>query len=123
MPAGECLGAAMLADAVARRLKGLTHLWVFTDSAATKSAITSGSSSGAPQLDYLVTWLGRSHPSVQFLGVHIPGVRNVVADKLSRGRSAEVLAEVADAGLASERLYPAPDLARVIRHVASLEHR
>lgn len=86
MPAGECFGAA---EAVVRRLRGLTHLWRFTDSVATKAAITSGSS-GAPQLDYLVTWLARRSPGVQFLAVHVPGVRNVMADKLSRDRAAEV---------------------------------
>lgn len=32
MPAGECFGAVMLADAVARRLMGLSHLLRFTDS-------------------------------------------------------------------------------------------
>ena len=50
MPAGECFGAVVLADAVARRLGGLTHMWCFTDSIATRSAVTTGSSS-APQLD------------------------------------------------------------------------
>lgn len=40
MPAGECYGAVMLADAVIRRLDGVTHIWCFTDSVATRSAIT-----------------------------------------------------------------------------------
>ncbi|KAL3928582.1 MAG: hypothetical protein SGPRY_002327 [Prymnesium sp.] len=34
MPAGECFGAVMLADAVIRRLEGLKHLWCLTDSVA-----------------------------------------------------------------------------------------
>lgn len=53
MPAGECFGAVMLADAVANRFEGLTHLWCLTDSVATRSAVTSGSS-GTPQLNFLV---------------------------------------------------------------------
>lgn len=98
MPAGECFGAVVLAEAVARRLVGLTHLWCFTDSIATKELVTSRCI-GAPQLDCLVTWLlTQRFPRVQFLAVHVPGVRNVVADKLSRGRAEEILADAAAAG-------------------------
>ena len=122
MPAGECFGAVVMADAVARRLAGLTHLWCFTDSVASKAALTSECSS-APQLDSLVTWLGQSQPAVQYLAVHVPGVCNVTADKLSRGRELEVLAEVEAAGLRSERLLPVASSKALLRRVAALEHR
>ena len=122
MPAGECYGAVVLADAVARRLNGLSHLWCFTDSVATRSAITTGCS-GAPQLDRLVTWLFLRHANVQFLAVHVPGVRNVTADGLSRGREGAVLAEAARAGLCSERLRPVAEAELVLRQVSLLEHR
>ena len=56
MPAGECFGAVIFADALARTLPGLTHMVVFTDSVATARAFTTGSS-GALQLNYLVKWL------------------------------------------------------------------
>lgn len=122
MQAGACFGAVVLADAVARRREGLAHLWCFTDSIATSSAITSGSS-GAPQLNFLVTWLSQRQPSVQFISVHVPGVRNVVADRLSRRDAPRVLEEVAAAGTSSERLRPAPDVESMLLHVSSLEHR
>ncbi|KAL3914680.1 MAG: hypothetical protein SGPRY_007546 [Prymnesium sp.] len=122
MPAGECFEAVMLADAVARRLKGLSHLWYLTDSVATRSAITTGNS-GAPQLDFLVTWLCQRQPGVQFIAVHGKGVRNVVADRLSRGGAAGVLSEVQEAGLLCERLFPDPEAVSVIRHTASLDHK
>lgn len=70
--------------------------------------MTTGSS-GAPQLDYLVTWLCLRQSGVQFVGVHVPGVLNVVADKLSRGAAESVLTEVRAAGMVSERLHPDAD--------------
>ena len=56
MPAGECFGAVLFADALARVLPGLMHLVVFTDSVATARAFTSDNS-GAPQLNAMVRWL------------------------------------------------------------------
>lgn len=54
----------------------------------------------------------------------MPGVRNVVADMLSRGRAEEVLADVAAAGLVSERLHPVADATVILlSHIALLEHR
>ncbi|KAL3912566.1 MAG: hypothetical protein SGPRY_008298 [Prymnesium sp.] len=47
MPAGEMFGAAMIMAAVARRLVGVTHIICFSDSVATATAVTTGSS-GAP---------------------------------------------------------------------------
>lgn len=54
MPAGECFGAVMMADTVARRLVGLTHLWCFTDSVASKATLTTECRSD-PQLDNLAS--------------------------------------------------------------------
>lgn len=79
--------------------------------------------SGAPQLDYLVTWLCQRQSGVQFVGVHVPGVRNVIADKLSRGAVASVLAEVHAVGMVSEQLRPHSDAGSVLRRLATLEHR
>lgn len=84
MPAGECFVAVVLADAIASRLPGLTHLWCFTDSIATRSAVITGGS-GAPQLYYLITWLCQRQKSVEFVAVHVQGVLNIIADRLSRG--------------------------------------
>jgi hypothetical protein len=86
MPAGECYGAVLFADALIRALGGVSHLVCFTDSDATAKALVAGGS-GAPQLNFLVEWLQTRHPSVMFLGVHQRGVRNGVADALSRKRS------------------------------------
>lgn len=98
MPAGEAYGAVMLIDAILSHLEGASHMTCFTDSDATAKALTS-SNSGAPQLNLLMRWLVERHPHTQFLGVHQPGVRNGVSDRLSRGRAEEVLAEVRTAGL------------------------
>ena len=107
MPAGECFGAVVFADALLRELGGATHLVCFTDSAATATAFTTGGS-GAPQLHFLITWLIGRWPGTQFLGIHQPGVRNDAADALSRtaeGR-AWVLAEAAAAGATICELRP-----------------
>ena len=100
----------------------MTHIWCFTDSVATRSGITTGSSS-APQLDYLVSWLCRQQPQVQFLAVHVAGVRNTVADRLSRGRSQEVLAGAEAAGFCLERLLPTVEAGVVLSRVSELELR
>ena len=112
----------VLADAVIRRLGGVSHLWCFTNSVTTKSSITT-ESSGAPQLDHLVSWLFRQHAPVQFLAVHVPGVRNVRADGLSRGRVWTVVEEAEAAGLRSERLRPVAEAALVLRYTSMLQHR
>ena len=83
MPAGECFGAVIFADALTSATPGLSHMIVFTDSVATAQALTTGSS-GAPQINYLVQWLQQRHPTVQWLGIHQPGKRNCAADGLSR---------------------------------------
>ena len=77
----------------------MTHLVCFTDSDATAKAFTAAGS-GAPQLNFMVEWLGARHPQLQLLGVWTPGKRNDAADDLSRtaaGRQ-RVLAEAAAAG-------------------------
>ena len=108
MPAGECYGAVVFADALLRRLGDVTHLVVYTDSDATARGLTTGSS-GAPQLNLLLSWLMEQHPAVQFLGVHQPGVRNIAADRSSRsaGGHEVVLQEARDSGSVVETLGPA----------------
>ena len=108
MPAGECFGAVVFADALARTLPGLTHMVVFTDSIATARAVTTGSSA-ALQLNFLVKWLQRQHPQVQWLGIHQPGRRNCAADGLSRDKAAEVIAEAAAAGAVTVELEAHPE--------------
>ena len=122
MPAGECFGAVVFADALARTLVGLTHMVVFTDSVATARAFTTGSS-GAPQLNFLVQWLHERHPRVQWLGVHQPGKRNCAADALSRDGTAEVLAEAATAGLVVVEMAAAPEAWAALEYAMSLPLR
>ncbi|KAL1500528.1 hypothetical protein AB1Y20_013184 [Prymnesium parvum] len=86
-------------------LVGATHVTCFTDSAATARGLTVGGS-GSPQLNLILRWLFDRHPSVQFLGVHIPGVQNVASDNLSRGRPEAALADVRLAGACLQRLRP-----------------
>ena len=97
MPAGECFGAVMFADALVRALGSVTHLTVFTDSDATAKAFTAAGS-GAPQLNHMVEWLLRRHPRLQLLGVWQPGKRNDAADGLSRDRRTAVLQQAQQAG-------------------------
>ena len=104
MPAGECLGAVIFADALINALGGVTHLSIFTDSMATKDAIQS-SSSGSPQMNVIVQWLFQRHPSVQFLAIHQPGVRNSAADGLSRSAAESVRAEAEAAGASTRELH------------------
>ena len=104
MPAGEGLGAVIFADALIEALPSITHLIIFTDSSPVQAAIQS-SSSGSPQLNFIVNWLFQRHPSVQFIAIHQPGVRNSAADGLSRAASATVLSEAEAAGA---QLFPLP---------------
>jgi hypothetical protein len=97
MPAGEGLGAVIFADALIEAMVGITHLVIFTDSSCVSEAIQS-SSSGSPQLNFVVNWLFQRHPDVQFMGIHQPGVRNHASDSLSRSASAAVLADARAAG-------------------------
>ena len=97
MPAGEALGAVIFADALLRTLPGVTHLTIFTDSSPVQVAINSAASP-SPQINCIVTWLFQRHPSVQFMAVHQPGVRNTAADGFSRTASATVLADAEAAG-------------------------
>ena len=105
MPAGEAYGAVTLAHAVLKAWQWVTHLVVFTDSDATARMLTTASSA-APQLECIVRWLCRQHASTQLLGVHIPGVSNTAADKLSRGAQAEVLEDLMRAHVHIQRVRP-----------------
>ena len=122
MPAGECFGAVIFADALAQTLPGLSHMIVFTDSVATARAFTTGSS-GALQLNYLVKWLQQRHPHIQWLGVHQPGKRNCAADSLSRDGAAAVLAEAAAAELVVVELEAAPEAWAALEYAMSLPLR
>ena len=97
VPAGEALGAVIFADALLRTLPGVTHLTIFTDSSPVQVAINSAASP-SPQINCIVAWLFQRHPSVQFMAVHQPGVRNTAADGFSRTASATVLADAEAAG-------------------------
>jgi len=103
MPAGEGLGVVIFADALIDGLPGLTHLTIFTDSTPVQEAIQS-SSSGSPQLNFIVNWLFQRHPDVQFMAIHQPGVRNSAADGLSRSASQTVLSDAIAAGANPLRL-------------------
>jgi hypothetical protein len=103
MPAGEAYGAMVAAEALLTELEDATHLVVYTDSEATEAAINSGNSP-SPQMDTLVRWLVERHPGVQLLGVWQQGVRNDVADAISRDGLGTVLQEAAAAGLLPRRL-------------------
>ena len=122
MPAGEAYGAVMLLDAVAHRLRGVSHIQAFTDSDATARALTTGSS-GSPQLDFLVRWLFARHPGVQFLGIHQAGVRNSASDGLSRRALLDVLHEVTEAGAVIERLVTPDGDGTVLRAAMAHEQR
>jgi hypothetical protein len=99
MPAGEGIGAVAFADSLLTAVPSITHLTIFTDSSAVQQAFQS-SSSGSPQLNFIVSWLFQRHPDVQFMAIHQPGVRNTAADRLSRTDSAAVLREAAATGAA-----------------------
>jgi hypothetical protein len=114
MPAGEGFGAVVAADALLTALGGVTHLVVFTDSAATEAAINSANSP-SPQMNVLVQWLMERWPLVQFMAVWQKGERNDVADRISRDRLAAVLAEAEAAGLAVRRLPVAADASQLLQ--------
>jgi hypothetical protein len=114
MPAGEGFGAVVAADALLTALGGVTHLVVFTDSAATESAINSANSP-SPQMNVLVQWLMERWPLVQFMAVWQKGERNDVADRISRADLAAVVAEAEAAGLAVRRLPIAADASQLLQ--------
>ena len=76
---------------------------IFTDSEASEQAINTGNSP-SPQLNYLIEWLQQRWPRVQLLAVWQQGVRNDVADRISRHSCAAVLEEAAAASLRPRRL-------------------
>ncbi|KAL3908273.1 MAG: hypothetical protein SGPRY_009864, partial [Prymnesium sp.] len=102
MPAGEAYGAVVLLDAILSALHGVTHMICFTDSDATAKGLTSG----APQLNYLISWLCGRWGSTQFLGVHQKGSRNITSDRLSRGDRDLVLSELPSLGIRVRELSP-----------------
>lgn len=97
MPAGEGIGAVVLADVLAELLPGLSHLIIFTDSTPVVAAMQSGNSD-SPQLNFIARWLFQRRPNLQVLALHQPGKRNGAADGLSREASARVRAEAAMLG-------------------------
>ena len=103
MPAGECYGAVYFAEALLAAVSGITHLWCFTDSDATAKAFTAVSS-GAPQLNTMMQWLAVRRPAVQFVGVHVAGAHNVLADSLSRHGGGMALREAAAHGFEACRV-------------------
>ena len=112
MPAGECYGAVLFAHALALAFPNMSHVVVFTDSKATARALTC-SSSGSPQLNYMVQWLHSVHPHLQVLGVWQPGKRNERADALSRGAAESVVQSAAAAGMTVISM-PLPHVADVL---------
>jgi hypothetical protein len=97
MPAGEGIGAVVLADTLAVTLPDLRYLVVFTDSSPVVAALNSGNSD-SPQLNAIVRWLFDRRPLLQILALHQPGKRNGAADSLSRDDRERVLAEAAKGG-------------------------
>ena len=103
MPAGELFTMVVAIVAVTQALEGVAHVVGFTDSDATRAAITSRASP-APQLNHMVMWLQRMAPGAQFLAIHQPGIRNDAADGISRSRRREVLDEVRAVGWRTQHL-------------------
>ena len=103
MPAGELFTMVIAIVAITVALEGVAHVVGFTDSDATRAAVTSGASP-APQLNHMVMWLQRRAPATQFLAIHQPGKRNDAADGISRSRRREVLEEVRAVGWRTQRM-------------------
>ena len=104
MPAGELFTMVVAIVAVTQALEGVAHVVGFTDSDATRAAITSGVSP-APQLNHMVMWLQRMAQFLaQFLAIHQPGNWNDAADGISRSRRREVLDEVRAVGWRTQHL-------------------
>lgn len=122
MPAGEGIGAVALADAIATRLPGLTHLVVFSDSSPVVAAINSNNSD-SPQLNYIIRWLLERWPQLQLLGIHQPGRRNGASDGISRHATDDVLRAARAAGLHTERLPAAHVLPDLIDRATALPQR
>jgi ribonuclease HI len=120
MPAGEAFGAVVMADALLKELQSASHIVVFTDSEATEAAINSANSP-SPQLNVIVQWLFSRWPKVQVLGVWQQGVRNAVADRLSRRGLDEVLAEARRHGLRPRRIQPDASADQLLVEVWSTE--
>ena len=116
MAAGETYGAVVMADAVLTHLRDATHMIVYTDSSVAEVAINTGNSP-SPQINFLIRWLVERWPNVQFLGVWQKGIRNDVADRISRAGLAAVLDEAERAKLRLRQLAAcdsAHDLMRAV---------
>lgn len=122
MPAGEAYGGVALADALAVELQTATHMIIFTDSSPFAAAVTTGNSI-SPQCDEIVQWLFLRHNSTQFLGVHQKGIRNVVADALSRGRGDEFVTRAIECGMRAERLRPRSGANTLLQRAADVHQR
>jgi hypothetical protein len=122
MPAGEGIGAVVLADALAAILPRLQHLIIFTDSSPVAAAIQSGNSD-SPQLNAIVRWLFQRRPHLQLIALHQPGKRNGAADRLSRHSTAAVIAEAAAAGAHIARIECAHVMEPLARMAMRLPQR
>lgn len=98
MPAGEEYGAVVLIDAILTALRGVSHALCFTDSDATAKGLTAAES-GAPQFNFLLSWLGDKWVGIQFLGEHQKGERNIMSDRFCSGCLDLVLQELSTAGI------------------------
>ena len=104
MPFGELYGMVVFAVALLDAYPGMHSVIFFTDCDAAKAATNTGSSP-SPQMNWLLAWLFKRHPHVQFLALHIAGKRNWGADGLSRdGADGATIAEVLAAVEAGEQL-------------------
>jgi hypothetical protein len=125
MPFGELFGMVVFAVALLDAYPKMHSVIFFTDCDAAKAATNTGSSP-SPQMNWLLAWLFRRHPQVQFLALHIAGKRNWGADGLSRDGAdgatiKEVLASVEHGGrMRARRLQLPRDRAATFAEAASL---
>ena len=100
MPAGKLGALVALLPAFLDTLLQLgvraSHILCFTDSVATRAAVNFNGST-LPQLNYLARHLtmGLNRQmeagGAQLLAIHVPGIRNIAADGLSRATGAQEL--------------------------------
>ena len=114
MAAGELFGLAIMAEALYASLGGMTHIIMFSDSSATVGAVQTACSP-SPQMNHILQWLFGKIGRTQVLAVHQPGVRNVVADAISRHGLCDTLREARAHGLELCPLTVADDAWTMLR--------